>query len=97
MLLLIGACHGDEAGYLFQGVQTGKPVPGTREYLMLERLTKMWTDFAKTGNPTPGDNSWKPISQENITHLRIDDELELKEKFEEVTNRVWNEIYQLTS
>lgn len=90
-----GTCHADELGYLFHmSVLQAQLVAGTREYITVERLTKLWTDFAKTGNPTPKDNAWKPVSENNFNYLEIGDNLEFKKDFELDEFNFWNEIYK---
>ncbi|CAB3388463.1 Hypothetical predicted protein [Cloeon dipterum] len=62
-----GACHGDELGYLFNHRVLNILKPLSNADLQVTRLmTKLWTDFASTGNPTPsGSNvtSWLPIEK----------------------------------
>ena len=43
LLYRTGVCHGDELFYLFH------PVSGSRELAMEDRMTTLWTDFAKHG------------------------------------------------
>nr|BDU67888.1 carboxylesterase [Liposcelis bostrychophila] len=90
-----GTCHADELGYLFHmPMLQAKLEPNTPEYTTVQRMTKLWTDFAKTGNPTPKDNSWKPISENDNTYLEIEKELTLKKNFNEKEAKLWNEIYK---
>ncbi|XP_051164406.1 esterase E4-like isoform X3 [Leptopilina boulardi] len=73
-----GACHFDEIPYLFYIKalkMLGLPSPETDviERKLMERMTKMWTDFAKTGNPTSSTSEeipliWKPVN--DSTHFR---------------------------
>ena len=47
-----GACHGDDLTSLFYMTSLGSDnslKSGTTEYLLMQRMTKIWTDFAKTG------------------------------------------------
>ncbi|XP_025262683.1 esterase E4 isoform X1 [Camponotus floridanus] len=61
-----GVSHGEELGYLFYAdiikeLGLSVPVPDSEDYKMINRLTQMWTDFAKTGNPTPAITDLTPI------------------------------------
>ncbi|KAK0175136.1 hypothetical protein PV327_008914 [Microctonus hyperodae] len=66
-----GTCHGEELSFLFYQKLTKLldkqiGIPGSIEHDFIEKFTKMWTDFAKTGNPTPQLTNeipveWKPV------------------------------------
>ncbi|XP_034947990.1 esterase FE4-like [Chelonus insularis] len=69
---LKGTCHGEEIQYMFYPhlLKTfGMPQPtlGSTESLITHRFIELWTNFAKTGNPTPTPSEitpidWKPIN-----------------------------------
>lgn len=49
-IYFIGACHADELSYLFYGRLFGfAPKPNSPELKMCKILSKLWTNFAKTG------------------------------------------------
>ncbi|XP_047109112.1 esterase FE4-like [Schistocerca piceifrons] len=49
-----GACHGDELMYLFRSSKRPIDVEaGSVEAKTINRMTRLWTNFAKTGYPTP--------------------------------------------
>ncbi|XP_025262691.1 para-nitrobenzyl esterase isoform X8 [Camponotus floridanus] len=85
-----GVSHGEELCYLFYAdiiKELGLSVPASysEDYKMINRLTQMWTDFAKTGNPTPAitfliPNKWTPLKHaENVyDYLDIDIEPRMK-------------------
>ncbi|XP_076171113.1 bile salt-activated lipase-like [Ptiloglossa arizonensis] len=85
--IINGPSHMDELSYLFyqplcKASNPAPPASGTKDRVTMERLTTMWTNFAKTGNPTPvHDNlikiTWKPATKDNLNYLDIGDELEL--------------------
>ncbi|GAB1863190.1 Carboxylic ester hydrolase [Camponotus japonicus] len=61
-----GVSHGEEISYLFypniiKELGLSVPAPDSEDYKMISRLTQMWTDFAKTGNPTPAITDLTPI------------------------------------
>ncbi|XP_053970492.1 para-nitrobenzyl esterase-like isoform X1 [Hylaeus volcanicus] len=82
-----GASHVDELSYLFYSPyvkikNTKPPAAGTKDRIMIERLTRMWTNFAKTGNPTPCHDefiatTWEPVTQNELKYLNIGDESKL--------------------
>lgn len=50
IIYFIGACHADELGYLFYGRLFGfAPKANSPELKMCRILSKLWTNFAKTG------------------------------------------------
>ncbi|XP_043467668.1 esterase B1-like isoform X2 [Leptopilina heterotoma] len=73
-----GACHFDEVQYLFhigalKMLELPSPLTDATERKLMERMTKMWTDFAKTGNPTPMASeeiplNWEPV--DDTTHFK---------------------------
>lgn len=84
-----GATHSEELIYLFYPYlmkELGIPPvqPGTTDYDVMEYLTQMWTDFAKTGNPTPMTTNlisalWKPIENEDtVKYLNIGEKLRVE-------------------
>ncbi|XP_043268660.1 juvenile hormone esterase-like isoform X2 [Venturia canescens] len=84
-----GACHSDELNYIFyskllasMGILPFKA--GSMEHLVAKRVTEMWTNFAKTGNPTPAITNtltveWHPLkSPDNIECLNINENLRME-------------------
>ncbi|XP_049799122.1 juvenile hormone esterase-like [Schistocerca nitens] len=73
-----GASHADDIGYLFRVNSFASHVgPDSVEGRIIARMTKLWTNFAKTGNPTPvqGDPllsvTWPAVSTRDPSHLYI--------------------------
>ncbi|XP_046751124.1 juvenile hormone esterase-like [Diprion similis] len=78
-----GAGHMDELAYIFRP-EAFPDVPfiepGSVEQIISERFLRLWTDFAKTGNPTPKIDdlireNWQPMSTTTKNYLNIDAEL----------------------
>ncbi|EZA55883.1 hypothetical protein DMN91_010858 [Ooceraea biroi] len=78
-----GAPHAAELFYLFCPhimKELGMPLfeRDSKEYMMMKCFTRMWTDFAKTGNPTPAVTDltpvkWTPLKKGNVyDYLNID-------------------------
>ncbi|XP_057318500.1 venom carboxylesterase-6-like [Microplitis mediator] len=80
-----GVSHADELQYLFPvGEQLFKDVALSEEdHRMIDTLTQLWFNFAKTGNPTPSITQqiplkWKPVRTEALEYLLIPDSQNLK-------------------
>ncbi|XP_075981625.1 uncharacterized protein LOC142980177 [Anticarsia gemmatalis] len=81
-----GASAGDELCYLFvckpikKAYQKVLADEDSEEFTVLRNMVKMWTNFAKAGNPTPpgSDFTWTPATKENKECLVISDELQIK-------------------
>ncbi|XP_036141337.1 esterase E4 [Monomorium pharaonis] len=78
-----GVTHGEDIFYLFyshimKDFDMPPPEPNSEDYKMINRFTQMWTDFAKTGDPTPAITNltpvkWTPVKDRNIyNYLNID-------------------------
>lgn len=56
--------------------------PGSLEQVTIHRMTKLWTNFAKSGNPNPTTKDplinviWKPIESNKFNYLDIGERLE---------------------
>jgi carboxylesterase type B len=48
-MLFSGPCHGDELPYIFHVDMLRKMDPKSPEMRTVERIVKLWTNFAKTG------------------------------------------------
>ncbi|XP_022165143.1 bile salt-activated lipase-like isoform X2 [Myzus persicae] len=70
-----GACHADEIYYLFHNKLSGVlPKPNSPELEMCKTMGKMWSNFAKSGDPNSSDLSFKWInaSLSDPKYLSID-------------------------
>ncbi|CRL03418.1 CLUMA_CG016445, isoform A [Clunio marinus] len=81
-----GACHSDDLYYLFDTIIPYWPWPSSEveeARTVRDRVVRLWTNFAKYGNPTPNtDNlvnqNWPPFDQTTRTYLEIGKELTVK-------------------
>ncbi|XP_026299635.1 bile salt-activated lipase isoform X2 [Apis mellifera] len=101
---LPGATHADELQYLFFPDLSKKLANrkllevGTDMYVIMEYFTQMWTDFAKTGNPTPKVTDlirtiWKPLQKtDTYNYLRIDKTLKMESYSKSGQRFDWNRI-----
>ncbi|CAB3221758.1 unnamed protein product [Arctia plantaginis] len=74
------ASHNDDLDYLFS-IQN-KPALTEADTLTMQRMTRMWTNFAKYSNPTPVINEvlpvlWEPVTKNTYIYLNIDTKLAL--------------------
>ncbi|KAL0883577.1 hypothetical protein ABMA27_015728 [Loxostege sticticalis] len=94
-----GATHGDEIGYLFDPeFLTEKPT--LKDQLIIDRLTALWTNFAKYGNPTPEKTEllpviWAPVSDDQQHYLKIDLNLTMKNILFHQRMAFWDLFYIL--
>ncbi|XP_049799128.1 juvenile hormone esterase-like [Schistocerca nitens] len=97
-----GVAHADELPYLFTS-EAGKEdeIPSDSvEAKTIARLTRLWTNFAKTGNPTPDHHdplfavTWPPFSSEDRSYLDIaNDGLRVKKDLMKDRMLFWDKIY----
>ncbi|XP_032679111.1 esterase E4-like isoform X2 [Odontomachus brunneus] len=102
-ITLPGVAHTEELFYLFYPYvmkQLGMQLPASNseEYKVTDRFTQMWTDFAKTGNPTPAvtdliPTKWTPLKPGNVyDYLNIDKELQMKTAYKGEQRCDWEKI-----
>ncbi|XP_067618115.1 carboxylic ester hydrolase isoform X2 [Eurosta solidaginis] len=101
-----GVCHGDELGYLFKfGFFNLNLDPRSTEILVKNRMVRMWTNFAKYGNPTPQDDvdnmlttKWAPINpqtvMEDINYLDISGNMKMRSNPEAERQHFWDYMYE---
>ncbi|XP_013141587.1 PREDICTED: cholinesterase 1-like [Papilio polytes] len=71
------ACHCDELPYMFPMKMFTANDPNIhipRVFKLIDQVSKLWTNFAKYGNPTPDESLgviWKPYSLEGQDYLDI--------------------------
>ncbi|PNF42151.1 Esterase E4 [Cryptotermes secundus] len=94
-----GVCHGAEVAYLFKGfyIDEAKLSPDTDYMKTVFRMVKLWTNFAKTGNPTPGPDpslgvTWIPVTETELNYLNIDKELTMQKDLAKDRVAFWEEL-----
>ncbi|KAJ3624360.1 hypothetical protein MTP99_017993 [Tenebrio molitor] len=96
---LPGCLHSDEIGYLFKGFTTPKIIKNSCEDVAMRRIVRMWTNFAKYGNPTPQEDDellgvpWKPTTKEEINVLDIGKNLVLTRNFQNDEMKFWDKLF----
>ena len=80
---------------IIKGIDVHTHIPVT----VSENLMAMWTNFAKHGDPTPGEElgfKWKPKEKGDEVFLDIDGgapEMKTDQGFQEKI-KIWREVYQ---
>ncbi|KAJ8707770.1 hypothetical protein PYW07_011447 [Mythimna separata] len=95
---LKNAMHMDELGYLFKNDLQKDVEPTTLDIKMRERMLRLWTNFAKGGNPTPDENhyltvTWLPVTKDNMYYLNIGQELSLETNPDKEKMEFWDNLY----
>ncbi|CAG5042625.1 unnamed protein product [Parnassius apollo] len=95
---LKGASHGDELFYLFYNFLNKKPYNEQRKLREIAlKVTTLWTNFAKTGDPTP-DNSletkWLHYTRCGKEYLKVEDNMSVGNYANGERMRFWNELYK---
>jgi carboxylesterase type B len=95
-----GVCHADDIGYLFKSFLSQKLELGSIEEISVRKFLKLWTNFARTGNPTPDENDqllngvqWKPVTKEEHLFLDIGKELKTGTNPDFERMQFWDGIY----
>ncbi|KAJ9588207.1 hypothetical protein L9F63_018428 [Diploptera punctata] len=92
-----GPTHADEMGYIFKTFATPK-MDDSEAMQMLKKIVKMWTNFAKTGNPTPQASDellkveWKPYTVENKEYLDINKDISMAQNLHPERLSVWKDL-----
>ncbi|KAI5645599.1 carboxylesterase family domain-containing protein [Phthorimaea operculella] len=94
-----GVSHSDEIGYLFD-VGVFQDEPSEEDQVVIDRMTTMWTNFAKYRNPTPETTpllpvTWQPIVNGSAYHyLDINLELTSEVGYEHRRMSFWDLFYK---
>ncbi|KAK7790412.1 hypothetical protein R5R35_013505 [Gryllus longicercus] len=96
---LTGAAHLDDVGYLFTSKFFNVPEvnSGSSEWITRERMVKLWTNFAKTGNPTPAPENnlniyWPCLSSTKKVFLDINTKLSIGRDLYKERVEFWNNL-----
>ncbi|XP_049817789.1 juvenile hormone esterase isoform X2 [Aethina tumida] len=90
-----GVSHSEELWYLWN--RTDVPLRG-HDLLVSNRMVKMWSNFAKYGNPTPRADPllqniiWPTVSK--IVFLKVDKELTIEDKYRDEYVTFWEEMFR---
>lgn len=96
-----GVAHADDLFYLFTTFFTPKIVEGSIEDKYVQKFVKLWTNFAKYGNPTPeidenfNGATWKPVSKDSMDgYFVIDKETKMSENVEKSRMEFWDKVFE---
>ncbi|XP_056640905.1 uncharacterized protein LOC130447884 [Diorhabda sublineata] len=96
-----GVSHADDLFYLFSTHINPSIVRGSEEDKYIQRFVKLWTDFARFGNPTPKpeeifDNTiWNTVQDESIANIfDINRKITITKNFEEKRVKFWEDMYK---
>ncbi|KAJ8676688.1 hypothetical protein QAD02_012475 [Eretmocerus hayati] len=93
-----GVAHTDEINYLlYSNAFNNKPEPGSANEKMTKTMTKLWTNFAKDGNPTSNldddvNISWAPTGSDD-NFLEINQPLKMDKGVIKERVNLWAQIY----
>ncbi|CAG5042633.1 unnamed protein product [Parnassius apollo] len=93
-----GATHVDELFYLFNNPMNKDCYEGQEKLrVLVNTITKLWADFAKTSNPTP-DNSgtkWLPYTVNGRHFMNINEQMSINGTYAERERiEFWNKLYK---
>ncbi|XP_041976379.1 para-nitrobenzyl esterase-like isoform X2 [Aricia agestis] len=86
-----GACHADDLFYIFDSNLNKDLYLENKELKhIVDMIAKLWTDFAKTGNPTPEDSLWPPYTESQ--YLSIDSTLSVQRQADARRIQFWTDL-----
>ncbi|XP_049768863.1 esterase FE4-like [Schistocerca cancellata] len=92
-----GAGHGGDFGFISQGTMLGDPPPrDSFEGRLTDQMTRLWTSFAKTGQPADPkvEVSWPPFTEQDQSYLHItSDGLSIARRPFEERVAFWEKLY----
>lgn len=88
-----GAEHSSELNYLFE--TAGGTERTEEEQLIVDRMTTLWTNFVKFGNPTPKSTDliptiWEPATADTRPVLVLDKDVRLDSRIERQRMAYWD-------
>ncbi|KAJ8732332.1 hypothetical protein PYW08_015062 [Mythimna loreyi] len=91
-----GACHADDLFYMFHSKTSVKIIEDNNELRkIVKQITKLWADFAKTGNPTPSKGSleWRSYTSASKEYLLLNQDTKLLNNLNKERVEFWDKIY----
>lgn len=98
--MFAGVCHADDLGYLFKTLITPETFEGSIEDISIRRVTKLWANFARYGNPNPIKSvpfinvQWPPVKEGQLNFLDIGENLTVGVNPEAKRMEFWDEIFK---
>ncbi|XP_013163356.1 PREDICTED: bile salt-activated lipase-like [Papilio xuthus] len=74
--------------------------PTPEDQAIIDKMTTMWTNFVKYGDPTPETTEllpvkWIPITEDTLNYLEIDIEQTLKKRAIQERIAFWDLYYKM--
>nr|XP_026486248.1 esterase FE4-like [Vanessa tameamea] len=95
---LKGVSHADELFYMFYNYLNEKLYKNQKNLReIVFKVTKLWTDFAKTGQPTPNNDLgviWQPYTRDGREYLNIGEPMTVGRFADKERMELWNQIYK---
>lgn len=96
-----GVAHADDLFYLFTAFFTPKIIKGSPEDQHIQKFVKLWTNFAKSGNPTPEIDEnlngviWNAVPKGTVdTFFVINKNVEMTTNKEKDRMAFWYKLYE---
>ncbi|XP_037812857.1 esterase B1-like [Lucilia sericata] len=96
-----GVAHADDLSYIFYAYYSWKLEKDSREYLTIQRMIKMWTNFAKNSNPNcefTKESPWQTVEESDAKKwFRISNDLKFEEMPEDFKRKLdfWVGLYDI--
>ncbi|XP_043269297.1 esterase E4-like [Venturia canescens] len=96
-----GVSHLDDLQYILYMTGVHYYGPGDRESPVVDMMTAMWANFAKTGQPIPKNDkafegvTWEPFTPENNRYMEIDSTLTMKTGFNLEAMHLYESLFPL--
>nr|CAD7399178.1 unnamed protein product [Timema poppensis] len=89
-----GPSHGDDLGYLFYSSSYPQLDDQSTEMKVLRNVVRMWTNFAKTGDPSLVTGpTWETFTTTEHNYLNINNTMRLQVNLEQENMIFWEELY----
>lgn len=98
-----GVEHGDDLLYLLGNAISPPFKVIDPEAVVVERMTRMWSRFATTGNPNDAEDgyisvaNWTAYTEENQNYLDIGEEMVNRQRMFEERYNIWDKLFPLRS
>lgn len=96
-----GVAHADDLFYLFTTFFSPKIAKGSEEDLCIQKFVKLWTNFAKYGNPTPEIDDtfskviWPTVNNTDIEFIfDINKEITVTKNKEKERMNFWDQLHE---
>ncbi|XP_066249151.1 juvenile hormone esterase-like [Euwallacea similis] len=89
-----GVGHGQDSSYILLSKMFKEFSPSLtdEDKRAIKTMVKIWTDFARSGNPHP---LWEPLKKgKKLRYLKIDRELKMQEELFPERVRFWEQLFQ---